>query len=377
MTDRKLLRVVQIDDVVEHSNADSLEIALVGGWQVCVKKGEFAKSDLAVYAEVDAMLPVTALPFVFLAGSSNYTVEEKQYARVKTIKLRKELSQGILFKLSDCSLKTVALDADLSDCFGVIKYEAPAERNSGSSFGSMKKSNPFPSFIHKTDQERVQNLSRLYNEAVATGEEFEISFKLDGSSFTAYIKDGKVGVCSRNIELQLEKEDWGIIKQVKTYFSEVKKHGFKYAKWKTGIDPEANSFTSLFKVENISQALKVGRDLLGVDFAIQGEMVGPSIQGNFEGVDKNKLFIYSVFDITNGKYLLPDAARAVIGYIGLQHVPLVSTRAKLPEEMKDVILAADGPSSLGGKYREGLVFKSLDRAFTFKVISNKYLLKEA
>ena len=91
MTERKLLRVVVIDEIVEHPNADALELGIVGGWQVCVKKGEFKAGDKAIYAEVDAMLPLDNPLFSFLEGRNQYTVDGVNYSRVKTIKLRKEL----------------------------------------------------------------------------------------------------------------------------------------------------------------------------------------------------------------------------------------------------------------------------------------------
>ena len=373
MTDRKLLRVVIIDDIIEHPNADSLELAVVGGWQVCVRKGEFVKYDLALYAEVDAMLPVDKELFSFLAGSSNYDVNGKQYARVKTIKLRKELSQGILFPVGGM---TCAEGEDCTDAFGVIKYEPPSERQSGSALGSVKRAKLFPDFIPKTDQERVQNIVRKYECAVIDGEEFEVSYKLDGSSFTAYIKGDKVGVCSRNVELQLEREVWGWKKRITEMWKQFLKHG-RYARWQTGVDPEANAFTALFNSENLAEALRLARQYVGGDIAIQGEMVGPGIQGNFEGVDKNKLYVYSVFDIDKGVYFLPDTAQSIVAYAGLTYVPVLEYRTVLPATVGEVIAMADGPSGLNGKYREGLVFKSLRRNFTFKVISNKYLLKEA
>lgn len=374
MTDRKLLRVVIIDDIIEHPNADSLELAIVGGWQVCVKKGEFSKGGKAIYAEVDAMLPVLNDMFSFLAGSSNYEVDGVQYARVKTIKLRKELSQGILFSINGST--NFEDGHDLTTSYKVIKYEAPSERQAGSALGSVKKAKLFPDFIPKTDQERVQNIVRKYECAVIDGEEFEVSYKLDGSSFTAYIKGDKVGVCSRNVELQLQREVWGWKKRITEMWKQFLKHG-RYARWQTGVDPESNSFTSLFTELNLEDALKRARMFIGGDIAIQGEMVGPSIQGNFEGVDKNKLYVYSVFDIDKGVYFLPDTAQSIVSYAGLTYVPVLEYRTVLPATVGEVIAMADGPSGLNGKYREGLVFKSLRRNFTFKVISNKYLLKEA
>lgn len=374
MTERKLLRVVVIDEIVEHPNADALELGIVGGWQACVKKGEFKAGDKAIYAEVDAMLPLDNPLFSFLEGRNQYTVDGVDYSRVKTIKLRKELSQGILFAINGPT--HFEEGTDLTELYKVIKYEAVPERVPGTQLGSMKKNRSFPAFVRKTDQERVQNITRAYNAAVATGEEFEVSVKLDGSSFTAYIKGDQVGVCSRNIELQLEPEKWSIGRQIKEYFAQVKRHGFKHAKWVKGVEPEANSFTALFNELGLKQKLIEAREYLSGDLAIQGEMVGPSIQGNFEGVDKNRLFVYSVFDIDRQEYVLPETAQSIVKRIGLDYVPVLHHRMKLPETVAEVLKLADGPSALGGKYREGVVMKSLSRDFSFKVISNNYCLLE-
>lgn len=375
---RKLLKVVVVDDVVAHGNADALELAVIGGWQCCVKKGEFTKGQKAMYAEVDAMLPLDNPLFAFLAGRNEYTRDGKQYARIKTMKLRGQLSQGLLLPLE----KDAAVDTDLSEQYGVIKYEATPEPVPGQSqAGSVGKTRSFPSFIPKTDQERVQNLKRQYEFAREANESFEVSVKLDGSSFTAYIKDGKYGVCSRNIELQLERERWGLVRQVKEYFkafrqlNKRKKFPLRFPKWETGVDPVTNNFTALFHALDMENRLGCIRTIVGHDVAIQGEMVGPSIQGNFEGVTENKLFVYSIYDIDRGVYLLPQTARDLVRYAGLDYVPVLSGFSKLPA-FDDVIAMADGPSALGGKYREGLVFKSTQRDFSFKVISNAYLLKE-
>ena len=142
MNERKLLKVVKIDSIQVHPQADNLELAIVGGWQVCVKKGEFKAGDMAIYAEVDAMLPLDHPTFSFLEGRNQYTIDGVQYSRVKTIKLRKELSQGILFPLNSTNHVE---GEDLTEQFKVIKYEAVPERVPGTQLGSTKKNR---SFLH-------------------------------------------------------------------------------------------------------------------------------------------------------------------------------------------------------------------------------------
>lgn len=385
MSERKLARVVVVDDIIVHPNADSLELAIVGGWQCCIKKGEFQKGDLAVYFECDSLIPLDNMAFIFLEGKGNVNRDEKRYARIKTIKLRKELSQGLLMPLALLNIKKAKDGDDLTDFIGVIKYEKVAEAvpgQKGSKGSSVSK--PFPSFIFKTDQERVQNLKRHYEESVEAGEEFEVSYKLDGSSFTAYIKDGKVGVCSRNIELNLIPEKWSFKTQVVEWLYSFKAYNKRlkfnrlpvFPKWKTENKPDDNAFTQLFIKLGLEDVLKNAQVMLGHDLAIQGEMVGPSIQKNFEGVTENTLYVYNIFNIDSKKYLFPCATQRMIAASGLNYVPIYNLGMKLPADLKDVIDMANGPSGLNGKYREGLVFKSLSRDFSFKVISTRYLLEE-
>lgn len=384
MTERKLARVVEIDEIVVHPNADSLELAVVGGWQCCVKKGEFKAGDKAVYFECDALIPLTDDVFTFLEGKGNVTRNNMRYARIKTIKLRGELSQGLLFPLATLKLKNLPVDTDLTSKLGVIKYEKVAEPVAGQNNSSGSVSKPFPAFIFKTDQERVQNLKRHYQQAVESGEEFEVTYKLDGSSFTAYIRNGKVGVCSRNIELNLNPEKWGIVKQcfnwANTFIQYNKRFKFNrlpvLPKWKTGNNPDDNAFTQLFHSLELTEALRSVSSAIRADVALQGEMVGPSIQKNFEGVTENKLFIYNIFNIDTQKYLLPDEAKRIVTAVGLDYVPVYSHGTKLSQDIQNTIDLADGPSGVNGKYREGLVFKSLTRDFSFKVISNNYCLLE-
>jgi len=359
---RKLAKIVVIDDVRKHSNADKLEIATVGGWSIVVGKGEFSKGSIAVMFEVDAMLPIDNPAFAFLAGRNERLVDGKPYARIKTMKLRGELSQGLLLPVDSVGVDatTLLVDDDMTEALDVIKYE-PAQPKvlAGNAKGN------FPVFIPKTDQERVQNIKRAYEDAVASGELFEATYKLDGSSFTAYVtgqgsgrfdngdadvciaEDVVVGVCSRNLELKIDDSN---------------------------VD---NMFVQTFFKYNLPVKLESFLAATGRQIAVQGEMVGPGIQNNFEGLDEVELYIYDIFDIDRQGYVCADERVEICKQLGLQMVPVFDSPMRLPQTIEEVLALADGPSGLKGKYREGLVFKSLSRDFSFKVISNRYLLKEA
>lgn len=349
MEERKLVKVVQVDDVLVHDNADSLEIAIIGGWQCVVRKGEFSKGDYAVYFEIDSMLPLTSPRFESFAGRNEYVVDGTTYTRIRTMKLRKELSQGLLMnlsvlgELSDTKTKGEIDLLDLDEILGVIKYEAPVSANlAGNAKGS------FPSFIPKTDQERVQNLSRKVQGS--QGHLFEVSYKLDGSSFTAYCNEDEegvyTGVCSRNLELKVDETN------------------------------EGNSFVKAFKDSNLDELLRQWRAEGGDLIAFQGELLAPNIQGNFEGVSELTLYVYAVYNISKREYMLPNEAEWCVKSLGLKYVPVFLDRYKLDKDVKGLLELADGDSGLNGKFREGLVFKSLsDPEFSFKAISNRYLLK--
>ena len=380
MTDtRKLAYTVTIDSLQPIEGADRVEIAMVGGWQVVVQKGLYKPGDTAVYFEVDSLLPTDNPAFASLTSLSSkllFEINGKGYARIKTAKIRKQLSQGYLTPVFDLlgSGDVVLMGADLTAKLGVLKYEGGEERrmnNGDTATNSGVGTRSFPDFIPKTDQNRVQNIVPRYNQSRDNGEMFEKTYKLDGSSMTAYQKDGEQGVCSRNVGFKLTETPKGFKRTLKDFIKQVKKHGFKRAKWEPMLPPANNAFVQMAKNAGLLAALK----LEGRNLAIQGEMVGPKIQQNFEGVDSNQFYIYDIYDIDNQQYFLPEARQEFARRYDLKHVPIAGM-VKLPDTVADCINDADGKSGLNGKYREGFVYKALTRDFSFKVISNSYLLKE-
>lgn len=376
MTERSLARVVKIDSLHPIEGADRVEIAMVGGWQVVVQKDLHKVNDAVMYFEVDSLLPTAHPAFASLTTLSSkllFEIDGKGYARIKTAKIRKQLSQGYIVPLKDLGYSGYILGSDFTKELGVLKYESKEERgmnNAGTKTGTQGNgTRTFPSFIPKTDQNRIQNIVPRYQQAHEAGELFEKTFKLDGSSMTAWIKDGELGVASRNVGFTVEEK--------RRTFVEVFKHWFKTKRWQPVIPAANNAFTQMAKNAGLLGALKEYHEHTGRNIAIQGEMVGPSIQKNFEGVDSNQFYIYDVYLIDEQAYMLPLERLSFIEEYGLKGVPSEGCFISLPADYKDAILDADGPSGLKGKYREGFVYKSMGRDFSFKVISNRYLLKEA
>ena len=379
MTERKLARVVLIDELHAIEGRDRIELAIVGGWQVIVQKGLYTPGSKAVYFEVDSLLNVEKPCFASLGGLSSkllHDVNGVVHARIKTMKMAGVISQGFCVPLEEAKVgSNTPVDTDVTGLLGVLKYESTGEKSMNNEGGASPKSGfkalGFPAFVPKTDQTRVQNISHLYKKALEEGELFEKSFKLDGSSLTAFVKDAVPGVASRNVGFRLAEEKRSFWATLKDWI--MQKRPLMHKEWKRTIKADDNAFTQMAEEAGLIKAIVAdGRNL-----AIQGEMVGPAIQKNFEGVDKNEFYCYDIYLIDEQKYMLPAERQEFCKLHNIKHVPLASTHAvTLPVDVPTAIADADGPSGLNGKYREGFVYKSMSRDFSFKVISNKYLLKE-
>ncbi len=173
---RKLVTIRTVDNIVPIKNADFIELVIIGGWQCIVKKGEFSIGDKGLFFEIDSWIPATDERFNFLGSTKDYL--GNQGWRIKTIKLRKTLSQGLLLPLSTFPELDLSLE-DHAETLGVIKWDdSYLKKSSGNSMLSGSKAGKFPSFIAKTDQERLQNLSHYFELHKDTY--FEETLKLDG-----------------------------------------------------------------------------------------------------------------------------------------------------------------------------------------------------
>jgi RNA ligase (TIGR02306 family) len=332
---RQLATIRSIQELTPIEGADNIEVAKVLGWRVIVKKGEFQVGDKCVYLEIDSITPERP-EFEFL--------RPKRF-RIRTLKLRGQISQGICFPLSivpsdiDCSE-----GADVSLILGIEKYEPVLP----SQLVGKAKGN-FPSFLEKTSETRVQNIEDVLERN--QGKVFYIAEKLDGCSFTAYLNQEVYGVCSRNLDL-LETEGnafWGVSRKLK-------------------IEESLRNWSTIHDGRNI---------------AFQAEIIGPGIQGNKYQLSEVDLYIFNVYDIDQGKYF--DLAE-LIGFaasIGIKVVPMIDMSFKLEHSVDQLVEMSDGYSQLNNKVRrEGFVIRPLigqsDRKLgrlSFKVINSRFLLK--
>lgn len=335
---RKMATIRKIDALRPIVGADAIECAIVGGWTCVVKKGEYVVGDLAVYCEIDSWIPYEVAPFLS-KGNFPHVYNEVKGERLRTVKLRGQLSQGLLLPLSTLTMVESELleGLDVSFPLGIVKYEAPIPASLAGEVKGM-----FPSHIPKTDQERIQNLSTELEEWKAAKLTWEVTEKLDGSSMTVYIIDGEVGVCSRNLDLKPNKDN---------------------SLWATAYKNEID-------VKLIQSCCNL---------AIQGELVGNGIQGNIYKMRDQEFYVYDIYDIDAGRYFTPAERVAYCKVWDIKHVPVFKSDFMLTTETAaDLLQMAEGKSVMGdiaGPEREGVVYKCNEKQVSFKAISNKFLLK--
>lgn len=354
---RKLASIQKISSILPIDGADSIEVATIGGWNVVVKKHLHTVGEQVVYFEIDSWIPENIAPFLANYGSPAKEFEGVVGFRLKSKKLRGVVSQGLIISINDLSEINVETPddgvlpfneiewltgEDVTDVLGVVKYEKPIS----ASLGGDARGN-FPYYIPKTDQERIQNLSRQLGTWSDFELEFEVTEKLDGTSVTIYknsvnIANGEpeYGVCSRNIDF---------------------------------TDTPNNVYWLAAKNQNVHDALaNDGRNL-----AVQGEIIGVGIQGNQYKLSKPTLYVFDIYDIDNQRYLKPDERREFCKEHDLNHVPLVAAAYSIAgHDIPSLLNMADGKSQINDSKREGLVFKCVSHpGISFKAVSNKWLLK--
>jgi RNA ligase (TIGR02306 family) len=345
--ERKLASIRKIGDIRPIEGSDNLELSLVDGWEVVVAKNVGHKvGDMVVYCEIDSFLPVEP-EFEFLRKTSFKKMGESEGFRLKTIKLKNQISQGLLIPLNDAIEvikrrngevyhEMIQIGMDVSSLLGIVKYEPPIPAELAGKVKGL-----FPSFIPKTDEERIQNLSKEFDQwRNDETKEFYITEKLDGSSATFYVKDGQFGVCSRNLEL---------------------------------LETDNNTFWRFVRQINLDEKILS----LGQNISLQGEIIGEGIQGNPYKIKGHTVKFFSGFNIDKFEYLELSSLKYITEKLGVDMVPILNTDFKLPNSIDEMILISDGKSKLNSNFdREGIVVRSLDKSVSFKVISNKFLLNE-
>lgn len=372
---RNLAHIEKITWLKPIEGADNIELAGVLGWQCIVKKDEFKIGDLCVYIEIDSVVDKKNPNFQFL---------EKKNWRIKTMKMRGVISQGILFPLSILpNRKKYVVGDDVTKILKIKKIEdEPIKTTHGSASQSKqlhkklyknpalkqlvkykwfrnilarhlnhdKSQTYFPNWITKTDETRLQNMPNILDTCV--DKPMIVTEKVDGTSTTFGLK--KIGkkkydfaICSRNRRLKTQSKD-GVLD--KSIYCEIAKK---------------------YDVYLILQQLLA--DYSATKVVLQGETIGEGIQGNkydLKGID-----FYGFNLVIDGKRIDSVTASNIAKELGIKWVPILDTQFHLLPTVEEMIAFADGKSKISDTLREGLVIRDYDNNVSFKCISNKFLLK--
>lgn len=362
---RKLATIQKIIDIQPIPDADAIEVATVKGWKVVVRKGDFQVGETVIYFEIDSLIPKTSVT-EFLMKKPDDTE-----ARLRTVKLRGQISQGLVISLGGGYTMNKELNGenaepfgetegtDLSDILHIEKYEPPVK------YGNEGESIYWPFSIPKTDEERIQNIPEIIDEIIESGEHLCVSVKLDGTSTTIINQPDGVQVAGRN-NMFLKTDE---IAYNNKYWSTVKKYNL----------PE---ILEKYHEEHPDQYL-----------AVQGELVGPGIQNNRMNLSELKLYIFNLFISYDecGSWQ-KQGYNKLINFCdenNLDHVPYIYSDLDLSlnnlTDVDSLLKFAEGtyrndaegyfPDAREDQQREGLVFRTLDHSKSFKVINNLYLLK--
>jgi RNA ligase (TIGR02306 family) len=239
----------------------------------------------------------------------------------------------------------IEIGTDVTGLLNVTKYEPVVPAH----LSGMAKGN-FPAFLHKTDETRLQSEPRVLDEAISKGLVLVGTLKMDGTSFTAYRRDDEFGVCSRNLDLK---------------------------------ETEGNAHWRMARKLKLEEILRSEPRNL----SIQGEICGPSIQGNRLGLSESKLYIFNLFDIDTGKYLSHNELSVFAKKHGLNVVPTVHRLdfggVVGPRDVNHLLDIANNLNYDNGTPAEGIVWRSmcethsdvLKGRLSFKTISNRFLEK--
>lgn len=347
-TIQKVLNVESIQD------ADKIEKITVLGWQVVTKKGEFKVGDLATYVSIDTVMP----------EKPEYEFLSKQKYRIKSIRLRGQLSQGLLLPVPSGNYKE---GDDVTDIIGVKKYEKPDNNPivdkprmpkvwykkwiylfkfnvlyKAFPFLRKKERSPFPThLLSKTDENRIQSMPQLLE--ICKGKEFYVNYKLDGSSLSIIhnkvLGRSKFRVCSRNFELHSKNNDW----------------------YKVFI--ETNFKDEILKLVNTFNTN---------DIMVQGEAIG-KFNGNHHNLQGNQIRLFNIF--VNGEKLNQASFMNTVLALNIPHCPLYK-KVTLNHTMEEILKMSEIKDVLNPNVEvEGLVWRSIDGMTSFKVINNNYLMK--
>ena len=398
--ERELAYVVRVDDIKPIEGRDRVECAVVGGWTIMVRKGQFHPGSLGIYFEIDSQVPEKE-PFMFLAqkkfkiktqkyktpngqfwsqgllmGADDFgwTVEERETGAciVDTNGIAHCIDDESRFLTKQLDVIYAVAEDNARKSGSMDKYKKMAQRrpklfakkpirwlmrcNWGKKllfvlFGKKKdKKSGWPAWVKKTDEERVQNMPWI----LQNKEPWIATEKIDGTSTTFTMKRGKFGkfdfyVCSRNVVF--DKPDKVCFYDSNVYLEMAEKYDIENA---------------------LKDILKNNPKLEWV--TIQGETYGPGIQKRDYSATEHKFAAFNFITSTEGRWN-SLRAKKLLSLYDIPWVPIIDKNFILPDTVEELLDIATDISVIDGGMREGLVFRSLDGTQSFKAVSNEFLMK--
>jgi RNA ligase (TIGR02306 family) len=329
---RKLASIQKVLALHPIPNADAIELAQINGWQCVVKKGEFSVGDLGVYFEIDAVPPDMPV-FDFLWKGQPKRPES---LRIKTLRLRGALSQGLLLPTTAFPELAVTEGADCTEALGVTKYEPPAPE------GMEDYGGPFPGLVPKTHETRVQSFPQLLDEL--KGLPYVITLKCDGTSSTFCMSGDKFLACGHN-------------------------HAIKEG------DSPVWSVATRYSLPIVMAKYP--------HLALQGEVVGPGIRKNPMGLKSLELRAFNLYDMRAGRHMDFEESLAFYTRNSIPYAPVLEEGAAFNHTLESLLALAEGKYEGSKNEREGIVIRPKANKFSptlagrlsFKAINNRFLLK--
>lgn len=332
--------IQKITNVKPVENSDFLDVVKILGWDVVTKRNQFKAGDMCVYIALDSVVPDKP-EFEFL---------RKDNFRIKSKKLRGQISQGIVFPLDILPDEELFMSegaeieeyegTDVSEALGVIHYEKPIPI----SLRGLVRGN-FPPYVPKTDENRIQNYPGVVDEL--KGIEVYSTCKMDGTSWTCSYLNGEIHVCTRNNSLKLEGND-------------------------------DNIYVKMFNKYDLKNKL----EKYGKNIAIQAELCGPGIQKNRIELKEHQLYVFNVYFIDEHRYGNMNDVAEICTEFEIPMVPILNIW-ELNENMEKLLEMAEGTYKGTNNFREGIVIRPIEEMYSnvmkgrmsFKCLNNKYLVK--
>ncbi len=322
--------IERIESVWTHPNADRLDMARLTSmsYQFVIARGSYHVGDLVIYFPIDSVLPETIITVLGLTGK----LAGPQHNRVKTVRLRGEISQGIVASPQELipgwDPAGYREGQDITELLGVTKYEPPVIPSQAGNLVAL------PPLVSMYDIEGAERFGAQV-EQYLMDKPVLITEKLEGSHFSASLyKAGEIAICQRRFRIEPV---------------EGAEHDWHKAARTSGLLDVLPLLKAKLDAEQPSEVITV-----------RAEMIGPGIQGNYYKLLKQQ---FKVFEIeVNGEPLPVQQYLALAEEFHLDTVPMLAVNVTLPEWLNGHTLAqaSNGPSTLNPAVpREGVVIRPM------------------